>query len=154
MSVVVDTDTVVDPRTVAGTWSALVANLGEYEDLLVVFGHAAATCSTVLASERCANGASGAKIELVVLPQAEELVNYCLLLGNAVHLWHIARIVSHGGSVEEHGEAEEDGEQEVEQGMSAVVRRRPKGRAWQYRGDPVESNKKQRAGKDACHPWL
>ena len=109
MSVVVDTDAVIDPWTVTVVKQHLISprrqgrkgRNGETEggrrvkNVLIMLGDTTTAPPTVFAPKRRTNHAGDTKVGLVELPEADKLVDDGFLLGNTVQLGHKAWVVHH-----------------------------------------------------------
>lgn len=156
MPVVVDTDTVEHPRTVACD-GVSISNRSPHisPHLLVVLGHAALAPLAVLASKRRPDHTRDAKVGLVVLPLLEQLVDGGALLGDAVQPGHESGVASDARDEEKRGQTEQGGEDQVQDIVRrAVGSRVAPSRDGQSEAEPVDADEKEGAGKDAGHPWL
>jgi hypothetical protein len=99
MAVIIYSDTIVDPRAVTLICQCLP---GKYEPrvLLVMLCHAAIAPFTMLASQRHSNHAWNAKVLLIKLPQAQQLVYDNLLLCETAKLRNKPRLIEHCAEVE------------------------------------------------------
>lgn len=118
-----------------------------------MLGNASLASAAVLASQRRSNHARNTEVGFVILPLREQLVNDSLLLRNAVHLGHEARVVSHAGDVEIRRQAIGDGKKDVKEQM-AVTLGCPESCRKKNCRQPVDSDQEQRCSKDAGEPGL
>jgi hypothetical protein len=73
---------------------------GGLYDLLIVLGYATITSFTMLASQGHANHTWNAKVRLVEFPQAQKLIDGCLLLSKTAKLRDKTWFVEHSAKVE------------------------------------------------------
>ena len=131
-----------------------------------MLGHTPLAPLAVLAPQRRSDHTRHAEVALVKLPLPDQLVNGRLLLRDAPHLGHKARVEHHRARVEVRRQREAHGEAKVEPRVGVGVRwvgseehsslvgfRGLTGREW-YGGEahgvePVEADKEERASEDA-----
>jgi hypothetical protein len=65
-----------------------------------MLGYTAIASLAVLAPQWHTNHARNAKVLVIELPQAQELINDSLLLGQAAKFGNIARFIKHGTEIE------------------------------------------------------
>ena len=96
---VVHANAIVYPRAVTrkNQWQL---SFGGLHDLLIVLGYATITSFTMLASQGHPDHTWNAKVRLVEFPQAQKLIDDCLLLSKTAKLRDKPRFVEHGAKVE------------------------------------------------------
>ena len=78
-----------------------------------MFGNTAFAPATVLTSQRPPDHARNTKVGIIELPQADQLIDDGLLLSDAVHFWHKARVINHASDVEPACQGSKEGEGKV-----------------------------------------
>ncbi len=99
MAVIVDSDAVVNPWTVASTGLAKANMLSTFHNLLVMLCDAPITPATMLASQRHADHTMDTKVVFVKPPLAQKGFYYSLLLSKPTQLRHITWLIEHGAEV-------------------------------------------------------
>ena len=87
----------MNPRTM--TLDVRARCLKDVGDLLIVLSHTARASATVFAPHRYPRHAVNAEGLFVELPEANQLLNNCLLGGTTVELWYVSRIFNHANRV-------------------------------------------------------
>ena len=82
-----------------------------------MFRYATATPFAVLTSKWPSDHARYTEILVIELPQAQQLVNDCFLLGTASKLWYVARVFDHAVCVEICTKSVTDQEKQIIGGM-------------------------------------
>jgi hypothetical protein len=148
MTVVVDTNAVVNPGAVAReSVSGCSASSKLGNDILIVLCNTSLASLAVLASEWRPDHAGYAKVGLIKLPQAQKFIDNGLLLCNTVHFWNESRVKYHAGCIKV-------STQSIGCRKCKIQQRVVGERAGQDSQEPSDTNKEQGTSEYTRKPWL
>lgn len=94
---VIHTDTVINPGAMADFVSIASLDISSYS--LIMFSYTAIASLAMFTSEWHAYHTRHAKIMLIKLPEAQQLINDRFLLCQTSKFWNIARLIDHRACV-------------------------------------------------------